>query len=141
MEERLEVSIAYPNGVTDNSAVVTPIGGGKYRLELDPSSCLIADRPGDLKELPSYGDVIAAEETSPRVLRFVKVVERAPFTKFQYLVPREIAGSRKLEIVLSKVEALKGHWEQVAGGVLIIHLPKECSYNPSEELEQLGGDG
>ena len=140
MEDRLDVSIAYPNGVTDGAALVTPLGSGEYRLEQDPLSCLIADRPRDLKDLPNYGDVIAAEVIGPGALRFVKVVERAPLKRFQFLIPRDIAESRALEIVLSKVEAITGHWERVMGGVLIIYLPKDCNYDPSKEILRMGRD-
>ena len=140
MEERRTVTTEYPNGVTDHSALVTPLGSGRYRLELDPASCLIADRPRDLMELPNYGDVIAAAELASNALWFVKVVERAPLRKFLLLISRDIASSPELEIILSKVDALKGHWERVAGGILIIYLPEDSDYDPSEELEQLGGD-
>lgn len=139
MEERLDVSIAYPNGVTDESALVTPLGGGRYRLELDPLSCLIADRPRDLKDLPNYGDVISAEVIGPGALRFVEVVERAPLKRFQFLIPRDVAESRELQTVLSKIDTMDGHWERVMGGVLILCLPKDCNYDPSQDLERIGG--
>ena len=62
MEEPLEVSIEYPGGSSIGSIVVTPLANRRYRLELDPLSCLMAEGAQDLRELPSYGDVIEAEQ-------------------------------------------------------------------------------
>ena len=137
MEERRRISIEYPGGVTDDAALVTPLGDGRYRLDMDPVSWLIANHPQDLEGLPNYGDVIEAVETAPNTLRFVRVLERAPLRKFEFLVSRDIAGSPELQTILSKVAALEGHWERVAGGALTIYLPKDGDYDPSEDIRQL----
>jgi len=134
MHQPIEVSIEYPGGVTDSAALVTPLGSGRYRIELDPLSCLIAERPSDLKKLPNYGDVIEAVDIEANSLRFVRVVERARLKKFQFFVSREFVESPELEIILSRVESLSGHWERVAGGVLIMYLPEDADYDPSVEM-------
>lgn len=137
MNEPMDVSIEYPGGVTDNSTLVTPLGSGRFRLELDPLSCFSAECPQDLRELPNYGDVIEAVDIASGTLRFVKVVERAPLKRFQFLLSRDYAESPELEMVLSRVETLNGHWERVFGGVLILYLPEDSDYDPSKKLKQL----
>lgn len=140
MDQRLEVSIEYPGGVTDQSAVVTRVGPGRFRLEQDPLSCLMAERPRDLKRLPNYGDIIEAEEIAPNTLRFAKVAERAPLKRFQFIISQDLIESPGLATILSKVTALQGHWERIFGGILIVYLPEESEYDVSRDLATLCGD-
>jgi len=140
MDEPIEVSIEYPGGVTHYSALVTPLGAGTYRLGHDPVSCLMAERSRDLRELPNYGDVIEAVEITEHTLRFVKLVERAPLKRFQFSVSRDLVESPELKTILSRVDSLNGYWERVFGGILIIYLPKDSDYDPSNELKNLRGD-
>ncbi len=85
------------------------------------------------KELLNDGDVIEAVDIAASSLRFVRVVERARLKRFQFVVSRDFVESPKLEIVLSRVESLNGHWERVFGGVLIMDLP--------EDVRPTGTDG
>jgi hypothetical protein len=137
MDEPIEVSIEYPSGATNNASLVTPLGNGRYRLEEDPLSCFMADSPRDLRKLPNYGDVFEAEAIAARALRFVKVVERARLKRFQFPVSRDFVESPELNTILSKVESLNGYWERVFGGILIIYLPEDSDYDPSEELKNM----
>ncbi len=89
--------------------------------------------------LPNYGDVIEAVEITARTLQFVRVVERAPLKRFQFLLSQDVAESPALEPILSRVEALDGRWERVFGGVLIMYLPEDSEYDPSKELKKLSG--
>ena len=70
MGESIEVSIEYPGGEMDNSALVTPLGKDIYRLESDTLYF-------EEDELPSYGDVIEAVEIAAHILRFIKVIKCA----------------------------------------------------------------
>lgn len=49
---------------------------------------------------------------------------------------KELAESPRLERVLARVMELDGNWDRVFGGVLIIHLPRDCPYDPMAGLNR-----
>ena len=131
MDKPVQVQIEWPAGVTTKSVIVTPLDDGRFRLEVDPLSCLIAESDEDLKELPNFGDIIEASTVEPGTIRFRRVVERAPLKRFQFLINKDLIESPSFGELCSTIEAHDGHWERVFGGVLIVYLPKDCDYDPS----------
>lgn len=136
MSDKIEVSMEYPQG-TDDAAVVTRVGDGLNRFELDPLSFLMAGSEEELEALPRYGDVVEAEEVGPSALRFVRVVQRARLTRFEFIVSKQVADSDGLNKVLSKVEHHRGHWERVMDGIVLIFLPEGAGYDPTDDIQQL----
>lgn len=137
MSEQVTVTIEYPNGIADRSALVTPLGGGRYRLDLDPICWMVAGTDDELGELPRFGDTIEAHPLKSGALRFVKVVERAKLKRFDRVVSREVAESAGLAEILSKIESEGGHWERVFGGILIAYVPEVSPYDPTEDFDRL----
>ena len=138
MTEPIEAIIKFPDGVTDDSALVTHLGGNRYRLELEPAAFFL-DNERDESGLPRYGDTIEAVRTRSGSLKFRKVIERSGLRRFTYAVSRDFVDSEAFPKMLEKVELHDGHWEQVFGGLLLIYLPEDCGYDPGEDLVQPSG--
>ncbi len=141
MSEQLSVSIEYPHGVTDNAALVTPLGADRYRLDLDPIWSMMTDTNEQLRELPNFGDTIEAAVLTPGALKFLKVVVRAKLRRLELFVPPEVAESAGLRVILAKVEAMGGHWELVFNAILIVCVPDASPYDPTEDIERIVGGG
>jgi hypothetical protein len=143
MPEPIDVSIEYLPEWVDDDALVTPLGNDRYRLELQPMSHLTLDlqrnrlrrlpRAAQRKRMPSYGDIIEAREIGPGALRFVQVVERARFKRFDFFGSRGDANS-PFSRMIDTVGELGGHWECTFGSCWLIFLPEDCAYDPKEAL-------
>ena len=133
MTEEKKISIEYPVG-TDDAAYVTFVGPNKARLELDPMSCMFTDDETELKSLPEYRDLIELDEIEPGKHRFVRVLERARFQRFQFMLSDPEAQAKVLNPILSRTMELGGNWERAFGGILTIFLPNDCSYDPTEDI-------
>lgn len=130
----VEVDLQWDDEAMDRGFLVTPLGNDRYRVEVDPMGCMIADEPRELRKLPLYGDVIEAKAAGPNTLRFVKVVERSRLRRREYILSQAHIDSPELERVLAKVMGLGGYWERVFGGVLIVYLPKSSTYDMWEDF-------
>lgn len=145
MPDPIDVSIEYLPEWVDDEALVTPLGNDRYRLELQPMSDLTVDlqrnrirrfpRAGQRKRMPSYGDIIEAREITPGALRFVRVVERARFKRFDFFGARGDANSSFSKMIATVTE-LGGHWECTFGSCWMIFLPEDCAYDPKEALRE-----
>ena len=143
MHEPVAVSIEYLAEWVDDQALVTPLGEGLYRLELDPMPKFTMSlrsgrvrrypRAGDRKRVPRYGDVFEAREIGPQALRFVQVVARARLKRITSMVSTQVSETQ-LKEVLDTVTVLGGHWERVFGGFLTVYLPEDCAYDPVHAL-------
>ena len=99
--------------------LVTELGQGRYCFEEDPLTCLFADSMSDLRRLPNYRDEFEAEETAPGVLRFVKITKRAPFRRYQWVLPEEFFESPVFPRFKADMESEGGYVTRIFGGVLI----------------------
>ena len=127
--------IDYPEFV--DSTLVTPLGEGRYRLELATLACLSTESAREARRLPDYGDVIEAIATAPDYLRFVRIVRRARMKKLTYLVSQATIDAPRFALMLGQVQELGGHWERIFGGVLILYLPRGITFDPWADM---GGD-
>ena len=144
MHEPVAVSIEYLADWVDHEALVTPLGEGLYRLELDPMPKLTMSlrtgrfrrypRAGDRKRVPRYGDVFEAREIGPQALRFVRVVERARLKRITCMVSTQVSET-KLQEVRETVNVLGGYSERIFGGFLTVYLPEDCTYDPARALD------
>jgi hypothetical protein len=132
MSEPINVTIDYPDFF--DSTLVTPLGEGRYRLELAGLNCLRAENLREARRLPEYGDVIEAIATAPDFLRFVRIVKRARMKKLSFLVSQTTIDSPQLSRVFARIEELGGHWERLFGGGVIVFLPRGTTYDPLADL-------
>lgn len=101
---------------------VTALEPGLYRLDESRAFCF----------RPCLGDVIRADSQSDGTLQFRRVAKKSGLKQKRYLISRQTVESDGFKTLLSKVTALGGYWERVAGGLLILHLPRSV---PFEEVE------
>jgi hypothetical protein len=134
MSDEIKVSIQFPNEITVNTACVTRIAERLYRLEQDPLILVFAEDEDEAVLLPGFRDIIEAEEIGPTTLKFVRIIERAKFKRFEFLISEEFATSPKMTAVADKIIGHNGHCETIMGGILIIYLPEEVEYDPSDDL-------
>src|SRR5262245_27384552 len=113
-------------------ALVTRIAERLYRLELDPLLFLFSD--DEEADLPNYRDIIEAEEIGPSALKFVRVVERARFKRFEFLVSEGFAESAKMTAIMSKIQQHNGYSERIMKGILIVYLPEHADYDPTGDI-------
>ena len=138
MEGSTRISIEYSGGSSGTADVVF-VGPTEAIMDGDPMSCFFADSEGDLKHLPDFRDLVELKKISRDKYQFVRVLKRAKFKRFQYLLSEPERQSSTLEPVLTKVIELGGDWERVFGGVLTIFLPKDCEYDPENDVRSLLG--
>ena len=131
MEEKLQIDVIFEaEGVTAQNMCLTQMGPNLYRIEETPI----------LIESVSYQDVIEANQQPNGSLMFRQIVKKADLRTYEYLLSKEIADSDELEIILDKVTAVGGHWERIFGGCLIIYVPLNTDYDPTNEMDRVLGD-
>ena len=138
MEGSTRISIEYSDG-SSGTADVTFVGPTEVIMDGDPMSCFFADTEDDLAHLPDFRDLVELKKIGRDKYQFVRVLKRAKFKRFQYLLSDPERQSAKLEPILSKAIELGGDWERVFGGVLTIFIPKDCEYNPENDVRSLIG--
>ena len=117
---------------------VTRLGENRFRLE---QSRLFAE-----EDDPAFGDVIEVaplEDASrfgpwPReapCFRLLRVLERAPYNHFMWVVSPQVAESVELNLFGDAVLAAGGICDRVAGGVLMVSLPKGSPLDPEAALD------
>ena len=132
--EPLDVMIEQlPSGAA-GPALVTPLGNDQYRIEGDTLCFFVAEDPREWRRAARCGDVVEARAIDDHTLGFVKVVTRARLRRLQFLITPAVAQSSRLERVLARVMELGGYWDRVFGGIVTIHLPRDCQYDPLAEL-------
>ncbi len=100
--------------------------GGSFRLESIPL----------YYDVISYGDIFEADERGEElVLRCV--VKRANRRNYSYLLSERTCESRQLADLLCTVETLGGFWERFGGGLLLVSMAADSTYDPTAEVNAL----
>ena len=113
MESPRLVHITFEDGSTEG-LLLTALGSNFYRAE---ESSLLGEM--------CYKDVIQAEPQSDGSVRFLKVVTPSGLKTNSWILSKGIIESDAFRAILDSVMELGGNWEQVFGGVLLVHLPPE----------------
>ena len=92
--------------------LLTPIGENLFRVE---ERSFVTDAV--------YRDVIRATEIQDSALLFVEIAERSPLVTNSWILSLELIQSDAVQLVLKQVMDQGGNWEQVFGGVLLVHTP------------------
>ena len=134
----IEITLEFASDSTP--MLVTELGTNRYRLEEDPFWGYInVESARELASLPRYGDEFEALSIGQRGWRFVKVVKRSGLKRVQLMIDEATARSPELEVVLAEVEDLKGYWERIFGGILIVYVPRKSRYDPLKALDRAFG--
>lgn len=123
-KDRARFRVFYENGDSEDMAV-TKIGPDLYRLE---ESLFVGDAV--------YGDVIRCKPTKDGSWLFEEIVERSKLKTQTCIMSRELLASDAVRSILDSVMEAGGMWEQVFGGVLIVHTPAEITEAVSDRLKK-----
>jgi len=126
-ENTREYSLFIPAEQSWETLLLTPLGHNQFRLE-----------ETSFTELGLfYHDIIEAEPKDGKEVRFVRRVERSGLRVFQFLLSKRLTESEVFAAFLQRVEAHGGYWEQIFGGILLVHLPRGSACRPKSELRTL----
>lgn len=105
---------------------VTPVAKDKYRIEETPIF-----NPGI-----AYGDIIRVREQQG-IAYYVETVQKSGFIRYAWLLSKEAAASREIRDFKDRVTSHEGKWEQIFGGLLVIHLPQSSSVDAEQEMARI----
>ncbi|MBW4083123.1 DUF4265 domain-containing protein [Paenibacillus sp. S150] len=102
---------------------VTPVGQGEYRIEKTPifNPCIV------------LGDIIRVEEKQG-IAYYVETVRKSGYARYAWLLSKEAAGSREIREFKQRITEYEGKWEQIFGGLLVIHLSRHSGIDAESEM-------
>lgn len=105
---------------------VTPVARDKYRIEETPIF-----NPGI-----ALGDIIRVKEKQG-ISYYVETVEKSGFRRYAWLLSKEAASSREIRAFKQHIKDNEGRWEQIFGGLLVIHLPPYSVLDAEGEMARI----
>ncbi len=105
---------------------VEPLKDNRYRI-LGPEIAILTDEYG-------CGDVIEAVRNENNDLVVKRWLERGNYQTYEYCLAAGWHERDAIRKTLDKAQQLGGQWEGIFGGVLVIALPPECDYDPSQDI-------
>jgi len=114
-------AVHFADGSTEQLSL-TLLGSGSYRAE---ESSLVDDSI-------NLGDVIANEGG----IRFLSVSQKSSYTTLRWTISKSAAESEGLPRFLKQVAEVGGLWEQVMGGLLILHIPQSSAFDAKREFKR-----
>jgi hypothetical protein len=84
----------------------------------------------------NLGDVIAAELSGDRGIRFINVSRKSSYVTLRWVISKKAADSVGLSAFLKQVTEVGGLWERALGGVLILHLPQASAFDADREFKR-----
>ncbi|MNO22939.1 hypothetical protein D3C76_127280 [compost metagenome] len=102
---------------------VTPMARDKYRIEETPifNPCI------------ALGDIIRVEEKQG-IAYYVETVQKSGYVRYAWLLSKEAAASREIHEFKRRITEHEGKWEQIFGGLLVIHLSKHSGVDVEAEM-------
>jgi hypothetical protein len=116
------------DGFASETVEVHELAPGRFRLAETP---VLADPPLYL------GDVIEAQADERGVYQFQRVVERSSFQSHNWLLSRQVMKSEAMAVFKMVIEQSGGCWEQLFGGLLVVHLPADAPFEVERELDEV----
>ncbi len=111
-------------GEMDWEVPVSRVGVNLFRVE---------EHPDFFDHVADFGDVFEAT-SSEDGFRFVRVVERSHFKRFEFTIGIDVVTCAAMQRVFAKVEALGGRWDFMIN-FLYVYVPMECAYDPTAQIE------
>lgn len=105
---------------------VTPMDTDKYRIEETPIF-----NPGI-----TMGDIIRVKEDKG-IYYYQETVQKSPFKRYAWLLSKEAVNSPEIEALKQRITRGDGKWEQIFGGLLVIHIPKDTMMNIDVEMNRI----
>lgn len=123
MRDEVELYVTFPNA--RELLYVTPLGDNEYRLE-------VTSIGGHLR----YDDTIeVGSPLSDGAVPYRRIIRRSGFRRQCIVLPKKLMESPGMRDSAKRIDALGGHCEGVAGGVLIVHVPRKLNLDISTRAE------
>jgi hypothetical protein len=126
--------IEFPDAEGDTEAlIVTDLGDGMFRLEESPVFSGFA----------GWSDVMLCSRGDDGRLICQEVVQPSGLHRVCWVTNHEYLQSRNWAELKPRIMAAGGVWQQVFGGILILHYPKEkiAEFEPFLRVEDSDGCG
>ncbi len=117
------VSMEFPDATGAESLIVVDLGGGLYRLDESPLG----------SEFAGWNDVVRCVPGQDGHLVCVELVRSSGLHRNRFIPATAYLSCPNWELLKQRIMAAGGNWEQVWGGILILHYPPELA----AELELL----
>lgn len=86
-----------------------------------------------------YQDILRLRRAPDGVFELVEVKERGGWRRFDYLISEKFAQAAELAAILARVQAANGVWVRDFGGCLGILLPRDSTWDPTDEIAESAG--
>ena len=103
----------------------TALGSGDYRIIATALSA-----PGRIRP----GAVVRTRVNDQGEREIIRLVSRSPYRSASALLSPHAADSIELADLKARVSAAGGEWEQLIGGVFIVHVPRDSGIDPRAEI-------
>ena len=125
MRDEVELYVTFPDG--RELLYMTPLGENQYRLE-------VTSIGGHLR----YGDTIeVGPPRSDGAVPYRRIIRRSGLRTQCFVLSKKLMESPRMQDFAQQIEALGGHWEGIAGGVLIVHVPRKLNLDIQQELKRI----
>lgn len=102
---------------------VTPVGKDKYRIDETPIF-----NPGI-----TMGDIIRVKEEKG-IYYYQETVQKSHFKRYAWLLSKEAVNSSEIAAFKQRILENEGKYEQIFGGLFVIHIPKSTLMNIDQEM-------
>jgi hypothetical protein len=128
MRDEVELYVTFPDG--RELLYMTPLGRNQYRLE-------VTSIGGHLR----YGDTIeVGSPQSDGAVPYRRIIRRSGLRTQCFVLSKKLMESPGMHDFAKQIEALGGHWEGIAGGVLVVHVPRKLDLDIQQELKRIQGN-
>jgi hypothetical protein len=125
MQDEVELYVTFPDG--RELLYMTALGNNQYRLE-------VTSIGGHLR----YGDTIeVGPPLNDGAVPYRRIIKRAGLRTQCFVLSKKLMESPGMQNFAKRIEALGGHWEGIAGGVLVVHLPGKFDLDIQDELKRI----
>lgn len=128
---KIELKLAFADGVELDSLLVTPLEDNHYLAEESAISL------GESEQIIRYGDVIEVERRSEHEGLFLRILQPSPYQMSTCIISSGLVFSPAFSEFRERLNEAGGKCEVVFGGMLIVHLPHETQFDLDQQLAQL----
>ncbi len=125
MHDEVELYVTFRDG--RELLYMTPLGNNQYRLE-------VTSIGGHLR----YGDTIeVGTPQSDGAVPYRRIIRRSGLRTQCFVLSKKVIESPGMRDFANRIDALGGHCEGVAGGVLVVHAPRTLDLDIQQELKRI----
>jgi hypothetical protein len=104
--------------------------------QVTPDTYMLLESP-TLTCKVNYGDTVSVQPDVNGELEMVKVVSSSDYKSRRFLLPR-LSQSELMEKLGNPIKEAGGLWEVDMGGIIIVHMPLDSSYDLEALFKSLG---